>query len=721
MRGPSRVYLLLAMLLLVAAVSAQRTLTQEQYKMITTLTRGLPSGGFVNKAGSKNATMENSYSAFVLDFFSGQGILRRSNLAFLNSMQNEDGGFGALPGAASDLKSTREAYMSLYLYEQNLPEQALAYLESLRDPPTGLYRPAPGAAPSLPATYDALVAATLVVSNRTIGRTMPTSELLPEEHKAKLRAYLKEHFTPEGFKGDFEPYSKLEGTLAGIAVASAVGYDYEGKAEELADYIISLQDFTGGGFAPERDADATLRDTQAAVISLHLLRRFLGVHPHSWTERVQIPPLRRFLDSSCRDLVSMAKATVALAFGAPYDMWYGEGVFNPPQKDWFVMQGYQLEPGYTLGYAISQKPSPKRKDVAITGFFKFPNGTVVSGLMSEFREDAWFLPKMEIDTNQFFGTLGLYYEIRLFLPFYGSLFTNHTMEKSIGYVIKLEAEAIQENNRKVVKQEGSIYAGVNFVFDLTLSTKEHLDYLNGPFNVSMVVRDSSAALVDEIFQNRKGRTDDIVFRYNIPRDTSLPAGAVSFRFTVHDHASGIAHSTYRTHYFLRSTMVASDIEINGLPFAPNTPYETMTGVWLNISMLPGTLPVGTKPVVPLQRKDLTGAPVARGFIAEIRSVGSDADVSVSHGGVHTETGRVLFRFFVENRQSWLTPLHVTMKYTPGGETASNFPCKLFDSAKQEIFEKDQLLRITVQPPAPACKSGEEGCQQKPSSTVHEEL
>lgn len=154
---------------------------------------------------------------------------------------------------------------------------------------------------------------------------------------------------------------------------------------------------------------------------------------------------------------------------------------------------------------------------------------------------------------------------------------------NIGYVMNVKPAAKVAG--RDIKVGEAVTVGTEFNFEASLSTTAALT--SGAFDLVFSVLDSSDVLIAQTNKNyNKQGAETTHFNFEL-KQANLPAGALTFKFHVLDHATNTIHTSQRYTYDLQLSMVASQIKVgDGASFKPT--YKL--GETATVSIVPASFP-----------------------------------------------------------------------------------------------------------------------------------
>eukprot|EP00013_Stygamoeba_regulata_P014471 CAMPEP_0177688108 /NCGR_PEP_ID=MMETSP0447-20121125/34486_1 /TAXON_ID=0 /ORGANISM="Stygamoeba regulata, Strain BSH-02190019" /LENGTH=976 /DNA_ID=CAMNT_0019198395 /DNA_START=217 /DNA_END=3147 /DNA_ORIENTATION=- len=625
-------------------------------------------GGFANEVGG-SATVEATANALVIaTLFGLRGRIDPNSVgALLSATRNGDGGYGAQPGAPSDMHSTLHAAVAFQSLGAQVPdaEQVVSYVHSLLDAESGLFAGAAGEQPSLAATQEALTVLELldqlsqdfVVAAQPLLRSLLDSRLDADEERAYFTA--QDGVTPLVGRELF----------AALRVAALCEYDFGEDAQLFAAHLFA----TG---------PRNVLDTYYLVRSLSTLAR--ASNPELMRS-VDSAAIRRFVEAQVQPtLADAAAAHIAVALTPAFrDNFYLEieyDVLNGRSVADHVVQGTQLKPRVFVTSLASGLPH-----VAVA-----VEAEVILGDALPSKISLQFEPKTRqyeaqqyYDTTDKLGQIQFVYSITCFVPSVGVLGFRQLDVKTVGYGVHVRAEATHELTGREVEIGDSVSLGTKFELDVTLSNKGKASFVSGEFDVAFVVVDSSGVEVNRQSVDGRGNQSPIHFAYLL-EDQRLPSGALQLRVEV--STDEVVHSVEVLEYQLDTPMVAAQIAF-GEGLSPRG--ELRLGDKLSVTMEPGTF-ADLRSVQPL----LPAYGDRRRFVLDLLAPSGAVVRSIAGVPVEgTSNLRYLFESNIAPSVDSIGTFQLSFRYVT--VSGASVPLLSYDSEFGEQYDDASLLSYTV--------------------------
>lgn len=562
-----------------------------------------------------------------------------------------------------------------------------SFLRELYDSETKMFSPRNSGISSPKATAEALEVMSLA---GITGRDWPSKVL------AEIKAYLPTILTngafvfPTGEAGGVVPSERelFENNVNAIVSAHIAGVEFSNIAEVVQYFTERLP--TRGGFSFSPRETPVFEATIGAIRALRALERATGQNIiESLPNRESIMQGIYFVPA---DLTKTGPAHQAFAR-------------LPNMKDAFGISVSLDTPGAnrvdeTNPNIVSGTPVAPFVHVVPWGIQPHSGVNVEVVLSHKSGADQkykllWNEERMGFATEEGFvtdsklGELTATAFIRLSLG--GDVVTLKSRVKfNIGYVMDVKPAAKVAG--RDIKVGETVTVGTEFSFDVALATNAALT--SGAFDLVFSVLDSSDVLIAQSSKNyKKDGADSVHFAYEL-KQANLPAGALTFKFHVLDHATNTIHTAQTFVYQLQLAMVASQIKIgNGASFKP----AFKLGEEATVSFVPASFPnlvnLHAYAAVDAAGEDATER---RAFFLDTMDAGT---VLRSFAGVSSsdEHGNVKITFSVTFPATFdaIGTHHLRFRYAPS--SGSDVVLSNYDSTASELLDENVELGFEVSP------------------------
>lgn len=499
----------------------------------------------------------------------------------METLKVEGGLYTAKAGTPATTESLRDGLLVATYTGVNIEKSAVeAFLRSLYDSESKMFSPRVGGIPSPKATAEVLEVLSLA---GITGRDWPAKIL------AEIKAYLPSIFTngafvfPTAEAGGVVPAERelFENNVNAIVAAHIAGVEFTNVAEIVQYFTERLP--TRGGFSFTPRETPVFEATIGAIRALRSLERATGqAIIEALPNRESIMQGIYFVPADLTKTGPAHQAFTRLpnmkdAFGISVSL-DTPGANRVDESNPNIVSGTPVAPfvhvvpwgvqphsGVNVEVVLSHKGGADQK-------FKL--------LWNE--ERMGFATEDGYPTDSKLGELTATALIRV--PIAGDVITLKSRVKfNIGYVMNVKSAAKVAG--RDIKVGDTVTVGTEFAFDVSLSTTAPLT--TGAFDLVFSVLDSSEVLIAQSSKNFKKDGDEAVhFSFEL-KQANLPAGALTFKFHVLDHATNTIHTAQTFGYNLQLSMVASQIKIgNGASFKP----AFKLGEEATVSFVPASFP-----------------------------------------------------------------------------------------------------------------------------------
>jgi hypothetical protein len=601
---------------------------------------------------------------------------------YIDSVKSE-GNFVPKAGAPATITSIRDGLLASGHSGVSADKSSIeAFVRSVYDAESKLFSSRQGATPSIKATAEALEVLSLAgLSTREWGsKTIAAvKELLTSSIKEEGSS---KFFSFEGVTGDKESF---EANVHALIAAHYAGVTLA-NPRAFANYFVERTHQRSGGIAFAATALPTLESTTAAISALHAIERSSGFNALA---SINTEAIMQILYPLGHELSKVALSHQAFAYLSNFkDVFHVEVKLETASapvdsRNPSIVQGAQVTP-FVMAMPFNQPHAGLNVEA------------IVSHASSSDKKYKllWNPDRFGYTTEEAFDTTGKLGElsivVKIGVPVVGETLGFTATEKfNIGYTMTVKPSAKVAG--RDIKPTETVTVGTEFSFDVSVATTAPLS--TGAFDLVFSVLDSSDVIVEQSSKNyAKSGAEVSHFTFELKR-ASLPAGVLTFRFHVLDHATNTIHTQHRVQYDLQLTMVASQIKIgDGSSLKPTFKL----GDSAKISFVPASFPdlvnLHTYSAVDALGEDVTAARkffvdtmdagvVLRSFAAEVAKDASGQTIVVSS----TITFPALFDAIGTH--------HLRFRYTPA--SGSDVVLALYDSEAHEQFDDHVEVGLVV--------------------------
>lgn len=456
-----------------------------------------------------------------------------------------------------------------------------AFLRTLYDSETKMFSPRLGGAPSVKATSEALES--LILAG-VATRDWPVKVM--GEIKAHLQSSLKSGvFSFASTEGtESTPEREFENNAYAIMSAQMVDLPLATHSVDIVSYFSARSSPRGISASVGPTAVAGFEPTVLAIRALHALDRSAGhtVAPESITMSdgvmralFSIPMDLNLAALAHRAFVHTPRVQDVIQFPVTLESAAGE-TFYARQN---IISGVAVKPTVTV-IAWNTRPHAGA-DVQVTISHKGSADKTFKLLFSD--EHQAFVTEEVYQTEGKLGELSVKVLVQVPLAGGERIGLSSTQTFNLGYSMDVKASAKVAGHEIAVGE--AVTVGTEFNFDVSLTSKQAIT--SGAFDLVFSVLDSSNVLV---FQSKKDYVKQgaatVAFSYEL-KQADLPAGALTFKLHVLDHATNTVHTSQTFSYLLQLPMVATQIKIgDGKTLKPSFKLgETAT-----VTMVPASFP-----------------------------------------------------------------------------------------------------------------------------------
>eukprot|EP01125_Pyxidicula_operculata_P022751 TRINITY_DN9550_c0_g1_i1.p1 TRINITY_DN9550_c0_g1~~TRINITY_DN9550_c0_g1_i1.p1 ORF type:complete len:971 (+),score=279.65 TRINITY_DN9550_c0_g1_i1:71-2983(+) len=711
---------IVAVCLLALYIQSSQGFTSGINAVVTNLAEHQASnGGFVTMRDSEPTLEATSQALFLASLFGLKDTLNLDGVAgFLQTVHNQDHGYGKFVGAPSDLDSVRDALLVHAHLGKPVENSAelVKFIHSLYHRETQMFANTAGGIGDLKAT------ATALQCFATLNQLQSDAVL---DKQDAIRKNLLSLLKTNAEKGTKYFSSITSDNYHAILVASFVGVDLS-DAESFARYFQERQvtavnsPYAGAFYADKDESDVTVEDIVHVSAALSVLQKAAGLKNNQLFDMIDTEAMVRFASSLPRNLKYAADAFHAIAYTPIFQQAFKINVLYDVVNSKFRPAGNKIVVGTQTKPQVSVRTHFGLPHSAVEVRYTvshLPSGLKQTTKLSYNDESQTYVNDEFVDTTDRLGELTFSYEIRWAVANLGDDVVFKVVEtKYVGYDISVVSQA--EYNGLPVEVQGVVGVGATFNFDVRLGTVKQLKpaLLSGDFDVVFAVLDSSRVVIHEEKFSAKGNEKPIAFKYALT-STNLPAGALIFAVGI-SNENGY-HTQESVLYNLKSSVVVSDVSFDGV--AAGVVPSFKVGDTVKVTMTPGVLNAGK--VEGFQSQDFHGKEVTREFYMDVASAETNENLFSLMGRTNVTDGKSVYVFsldITENFDAIGASNVITFRYTDAAGQV--FPLQTVDAAGEASEEKlkykvDTNLEVTELVNAPSDGVLEYGNQVKFSFKV----
>lgn len=635
-------------------------------------------GGFSSVPGEQ-ATLEATADAMFLA--SVYGLLDKIDAAaaskYVDSLKVE-GAFAPKAGMPATTTSLRDALLISGHTGVSVDKAGVEkFLRALYDAEAKLFMPRSGGLVSAKATAEALEILSLAGLS---ARDWAAKAI--EGVKAHLTTLVKEDGAVKFF--DFGAEKVFESNVYALIAAQYAGVKLE-SPRAFVQFFLDRQHSRIGGIASAAGSVPTVETTSQAVLALKAIERNSGF---AALESFNSESLMQTLYPLPHDLHKAGIAHFAFAHLSNFkDVFQHDVLFETPtsqvidSKNPIIVQGTPV----TL-FVVAYPWNQPHAGLNVEAIIKHESGADKKIQLIWNAERYVYMAENAYDTTGKLGNLNVVVNVGIQTP--GEALGFQIKRKfSIGYTIDAKPSA-KIAGRDVAPGE-VVSMGTEFSFAVTLADNTGA-LTTGAFDLVMTVLDSSNVAISQIVRNFAKGDASSTFNFELSQG-NLPAGALSFKFHVRDHATNTIHSQAVVSYELDVKMVASQIKIgDGSSLKPVFKLGDEAVVTMVPASFPHMVNLHAYAAVDTNGEDVTSS---RSFFLDTLENGQ---VLRSFAGVASNVnGNVLVTFTVSFPAVFDAIGVHTLRFRYSSVEGRDVILAAYDSSANELYDEHVELALDV--------------------------
>ena len=521
-------------------------------------------------------------------------------------------------------------------------------------------------------------------------------ELLGEEKEvakslgAPLQQYLSSHATSDGasklFNFSEEGLDLAASAYYGISLGKQVGFNF-GDVPAWTSPIVARQAPRTAGpneiGAFYGDADSLNFTPESTYYSVAALSE-LGI---GHVEEIDVPALRYFVGRVAVDLATSALTHSAIALTSAY-------------RDCFELRvNFDTLDGPALNGRRVIQGTQFRASLAVLSFGQFAHPGMDAEIAVSFAGKGAQRAKLTFDPNSRrygapdyiqtadeLGEVKIAFSLGQYVVGLGDLSIDASDALQVGYDISVKADAHHEVTDRDVFEGDTVSIGTSFRFGVALRTASKEFFVQGDFDMSFSVLDSTGVTVYNKVIDCSDRTDAIEFEYLL-EDQNLPNGELTFSFDVRDR-SGVVHTSKQVSYQLSVQMIASNIRFIGVDGDEPT---FKLGDTVSVSIDPAAFP-DLRTARPFAATDFSGKNIADQRVFMLDASTPSGVVLDSVKGTASGSGYT-FKLPIQATLHATGTTIISFRYV--SKSGESTVLSNFDSQSGELYEDEQALKYTV--------------------------